>query len=184
MDPRERLLAHDERMLTYKAQQRLATGEAMRRREFIALAGASVAWPFAALAQEPGRTYRLGVLLPQPRDVPVNVAFLEEFRRRGFIEGKNLTVEWRTFAEHVASARNFDAFNWENTPRGHTHQGRLYRAGPLARLFASRPPGSIPEYGQPSSATGCSRWGKMRGGSSRRCKKRRPQLGALSSKLG
>ena len=32
----------------------------MRRREFIALLGASVEWPFAALAQEPGRTYRLG----------------------------------------------------------------------------------------------------------------------------
>ena len=34
----------------------------MRRREFIALVGASVTWPFAALAQEPGRTYRLGCL--------------------------------------------------------------------------------------------------------------------------
>ena len=40
----------------------------MRRREFIALMGASVGWPFAALAQQAGRTYRLGFLLPTPRD--------------------------------------------------------------------------------------------------------------------
>jgi putative tryptophan/tyrosine transport system substrate-binding protein len=72
----------------------------MRRREFIALVGASVAWPFAALAQQPGRTYRLGVLLPHPRDVPVSVAFLEEFRRRGFMEGQNLAVEWRAYWQH------------------------------------------------------------------------------------
>jgi putative tryptophan/tyrosine transport system substrate-binding protein len=84
-------------MLAYKVEQRLSTGETMRRREFIALMGASVAWPFAAMAQLAGRTYRLGVLLPHPPDVPVNVAFLDEFRRCGFIEGQNLTVEWRAY---------------------------------------------------------------------------------------
>src|SRR6516165_4018659 len=73
----------------------------MRRREFIALMGASVAWPFAAMAQQAGRTYRLGCLLPQTRDAPRTVAFLEELRRRGYIEGQNLTVEYRAYAQHV-----------------------------------------------------------------------------------
>jgi putative tryptophan/tyrosine transport system substrate-binding protein len=72
----------------------------MRRREFIALIGASVAWPFAALAQQAGRTYRLGCLLPPPRDNP-NIPFFEELRRRGFIEGQNLTVEYRAYGLHA-----------------------------------------------------------------------------------
>jgi putative ABC transport system substrate-binding protein len=73
----------------------------MRRREFIGLIGASAALPFAARAQQPGRVYRLGVLLPHPRDVPINVAFVEEFRRHGFIEGQNLEIEWRAYWQHV-----------------------------------------------------------------------------------
>jgi len=72
----------------------------MRRRKFIALISASVAWPFAAMAQQPGRTYRLGALLGNPRDSR-NVPFFEQLRRLGFIEGQNLTVEDRAYAQHV-----------------------------------------------------------------------------------
>jgi putative tryptophan/tyrosine transport system substrate-binding protein len=72
----------------------------MRRREFITLMGASVAWPFAPMAQEPGRTYRLGCLRAAPRDALINVVFFDELRRRGFIEGQNFTVEYRVFVQH------------------------------------------------------------------------------------
>ena len=67
----------------------------MRRREFIALMGASVAWPFAAMAQEVGRTYLIGQLSPFPRHAAFNITFYEELRRSGFIEGKNLTIYYR-----------------------------------------------------------------------------------------
>ena len=40
-------------------------------------------------------------LLPLTRDAPVNVAFFDELRRRGFIEGQNLTIDYRAFAPHV-----------------------------------------------------------------------------------
>jgi putative tryptophan/tyrosine transport system substrate-binding protein len=72
----------------------------MRRWEFIWLFGASLTWSVAATAQQAARTYRLGVLLPHPRDVPVNVAFVEEFRRHGFVEGHNLDIEWRAYGPH------------------------------------------------------------------------------------
>jgi putative ABC transport system substrate-binding protein len=73
-----------------------------RRREFVALFGGTVlAWPLAARGQEAGRTYRLGCLLPLPRDAPINVAFFDELQRHGFIEGQNLTVEYRAYGLHV-----------------------------------------------------------------------------------
>ena len=74
----------------------------MKRRQFVALmAGEIVTWPLAALAQQVGRTYRLGCLLPFPRDAPVNVAFFDELRRRGFTEGQNLAVEYRAFGINI-----------------------------------------------------------------------------------
>jgi putative tryptophan/tyrosine transport system substrate-binding protein len=72
----------------------------MRRREFVALAGASVAVPFAAMAQEPGRTYRLGCLFAGLVPGLWN-AFLDPARRQGFIEGRNLTVDLREYLQHI-----------------------------------------------------------------------------------
>ena len=65
----------------------------MKRRDFIALlGGAAVAWPLAARAQEAGRTYRLGFLLPTARQAPQVEAFFDELQLNGFVEGKNLVV--------------------------------------------------------------------------------------------
>src|SRR4051794_15091017 len=70
----------------------------LRRRDFVMLLGrTAVAWPLAARAQEPGRTYRLGGLTPSPRDAPHYAALFAELRRLGFIEGQNLTVDWRGY---------------------------------------------------------------------------------------
>ena len=71
----------------------------MRRRKFITLLGGAAAWPLAARAQQAGRTYRLGCLLARPPND--YVAFFDGLRRRGLIEGQNLTVEYRAYGQHV-----------------------------------------------------------------------------------
>ena len=74
----------------------------MRRREFITLlGGAAVAWPLAARAQEAGRTYRFGGVTSNPRNATFVVAMFEELRRLGFIEGQNLTIDWRAYGSRV-----------------------------------------------------------------------------------
>ena len=67
----------------------------MRRREFMSVLGGAAAWPLAARAQQPGRTYRLGFLIPSGRETPGVLAFFDELRLNGFIEGQNLTVDSR-----------------------------------------------------------------------------------------
>jgi putative ABC transport system substrate-binding protein len=65
----------------------------MRRREFIALGGAAAALvPLRALAQAPGRIYRIGALQAAGRQAPQTLAFFDELRLNGFIEGQNLEV--------------------------------------------------------------------------------------------
>jgi putative tryptophan/tyrosine transport system substrate-binding protein len=70
----------------------------MRRREFITVLGGTAAmWLLAARAQEAGRTYRVGGLSPTPRNSPGATAMFDELKRLGFIEGQNLTVDWRQY---------------------------------------------------------------------------------------
>ena len=69
----------------------------MRRREFIALVGAIVAWPFAAMSQERGRIYRVGGVSSSSRDAPHFVAMFDELRQAGFVSGQNLTIDWFSY---------------------------------------------------------------------------------------
>jgi putative tryptophan/tyrosine transport system substrate-binding protein len=69
----------------------------MRRRDFIKLAGGAAAWPLTAHAEEAGRTYRLGMLMPFPRDHPFVLGLLGDLRKRGFSEGQNLAIEYLDF---------------------------------------------------------------------------------------
>jgi putative ABC transport system substrate-binding protein len=62
----------------------------MRRREFFGVLAGAAAWPLVARAQETGRIYRLGFLMPVARNDPAVIAFFDELRANGFIEGKNL----------------------------------------------------------------------------------------------
>jgi putative tryptophan/tyrosine transport system substrate-binding protein len=65
----------------------------MRRREFIGFAGgATLALTLGVHAQEPGRLYRVALVLPVGRDEPASLAFIDELRAQGFIEGKNLAI--------------------------------------------------------------------------------------------
>src|SRR4051812_311948 len=73
----------------------------MSRREFLPLvAGAMVEWPFASIAQEPGRIYRYGILSPFA-DAVVPLRRIDQLRRRGFIEGRNLTIYPRDFGSNI-----------------------------------------------------------------------------------
>ena len=70
----------------------------MKRRNFITVLGGAALMPLrAARAQEPGRVYRLGGLLPFPKDAPQHLALAGELRRLGFIEGQNLSVDPRGY---------------------------------------------------------------------------------------
>ena len=64
----------------------------MRRREFIAGLGAAALAPRASRAQQPGRNYRLGLLLPTQQNSPGMAAFFDELRLSGFVVGQNLDI--------------------------------------------------------------------------------------------
>src|SRR3954447_24957333 len=67
----------------------------MQRREFITLAGgAAAAWPLAAYAQQPERSARIGYLSIAAA-AQYDDAFRAGLRDFGYVEGKNIHVEYR-----------------------------------------------------------------------------------------
>jgi putative ABC transport system substrate-binding protein len=48
-----------------------------------------------------GRTYRLGAVSSSPRNTPNFVAMFDELRRLGFVMGRNLTVDWRSYGPRI-----------------------------------------------------------------------------------
>jgi putative ABC transport system substrate-binding protein len=74
-----------------------------RRRTLLAALGAMLALPRFVVAQQAGRTYRLGILDSSggKRTEPYQVAFDQQLRKLGFIEGRNLVIEYRTSGGRV-----------------------------------------------------------------------------------
>src|SRR5215469_17678321 len=69
----------------------------MKRREFITLLGGAAAWPLAARAQQSGKQPTIGFLgstTPLVESQRV-AAFVQRLRQLGWIEGHNLTIEYR-----------------------------------------------------------------------------------------
>ena len=70
----------------------------MRRRDFIALVGSAAIWsPLQLRAQPSRKNARIGLLTGRaniPLFVAANSGFSDELRQLGWIEGKNLTIEY------------------------------------------------------------------------------------------
>ena len=71
----------------------------MNRRDAVLILAALGVTPLGALAQQPGRVWRVGVLSPLSRADALDPLFIGAFpqgmRDLGYVEGKSLLLEWR-----------------------------------------------------------------------------------------
>ena len=71
------------------------TGREMRRRQFLFVLGGAAAWPVAARAQR-ADPYRIGFLWHGPKEFEDAIeAFRDGLRELGYVEGRNITIEYR-----------------------------------------------------------------------------------------
>jgi putative tryptophan/tyrosine transport system substrate-binding protein len=113
----------------------------MNRRAFLAGLGVVVATPFGARAQPiEGKAHRIAFIsTTSPEASPTTDAFVQGLRELGYVEGKNLRVEWRwgrgtteRFPEFAAEVvrLNVDAIVAANSPAGYAAQ-RATQAIPI-----------------------------------------------------
>ena len=74
----------------------------MRRREFVSLFGAAAIWPAAARGQQPPV---IGFLHSHSRDAFVDLVprFRQGLKDAGYVEGQNVTIEYRWAENHIDS---------------------------------------------------------------------------------
>jgi putative ABC transport system substrate-binding protein len=111
----------------------------MTRRKMLGLlgtAGLVPAWP--GLAQEAGRTYRLGILHNQGRQAPQFPPFFDELRQHGFVENENLVVDGRGYA---ARTEQFPALAAE---LAQTRVDAILCGGPAAARAAQAATRTVP----------------------------------------
>jgi putative ABC transport system substrate-binding protein len=69
------------------------------RRKFITVVGGAAVWPLAGHGEQPERICRVGVLLLWPENDPMArasvTAFAQALARFGWIEGKNIRIDYR-----------------------------------------------------------------------------------------
>jgi putative ABC transport system substrate-binding protein len=83
----------------------------VKRREFVALlGGAAIAWPLAARAQQASRVRRIGVIMGDFDSAPRMKAFKSAWPALGWVEGRNVHVDYHlppgdpdSFRSHAAA---------------------------------------------------------------------------------
>jgi putative ABC transport system substrate-binding protein len=89
-------------------------GDGVRRRDFIKIvAGAALAWPLVARAQQPERVRRISVLMARSANDKEGqafvAAFLQGLQELGWSVGRNVVVDLRWSADNNADARKYAA---------------------------------------------------------------------------
>src|SRR5437868_7720060 len=71
----------------------------MRRRQFLGVLGGAAAWPLTVRAQ--AKVYTVGILETVPRaQNQAFAALLNGLRERGYVEGQNLRIDYRSADGH------------------------------------------------------------------------------------
>jgi putative tryptophan/tyrosine transport system substrate-binding protein len=85
----------------------------VRRRDFTAVIGGAALWSLTGHAQQPEHTRRIGVLIAFPENDPNTQAYVTAFAqalaRLGWIEGKNIRIDYRFAAGDPALFKSYAA---------------------------------------------------------------------------